>query len=56
VDTAKASSSTWKTSQPKKVEEIEVKKTNVLGDRDKKGPTYNELKPEVKCCIDKLIY
>ena len=56
MDAGKASSSTWKTSQPKKVEEIEVKKTNVLGDRDKKGPTYNELKPEVKCCIDKLIY
>ena len=58
MDDRKASSSTVKTSQPQKLKEIEVKKTNVLGvfDRDEKGPNYNELKPEFKCCIDKLIY
>lgn len=56
MDAGKSTSSTWKTSQPKIVKEVEVKKTKVLGDRNKTGPTYNELEPEVKQCIDKLIY
>lgn len=27
-----------------------------LGNRENKGPNYRQLKPEVKQCIDKLIY
>ncbi len=56
IDHGKSLSSTWNTSQPKKEVVEEVEQANTIGNREKKGPNYKELQPEVKQCIDKLIY
>jgi hypothetical protein len=40
----------------KKDAEVPEIEANVLGNKEQKGPTYRMLKPEVKQCLDKLIY
>ena len=40
----------------KKDDEVPEVEPCVLGNKETKGPTYRMLKPEVKQCLDKLIY